>query len=125
MSFALMRTLKYAPSTAVLAHKTPTPASESELGIPSFTMVCIIFIELYAVSITCKGISVAYFVASSMASFLVSFSSVVPLGILKPKIILLKALVSSSTKNSNLFLKACPFSAYLEKCFHCSSQPAL
>src|SRR5690606_23120794 len=125
MSLAFIFTLKKAPATAAFAHIIPTAPSDREDAKPDRIISCITSIDSYAVFITLNGTSAAYFVAFSIASALNCFSSSVSFGILNPSIILLKALVSSSTKFNKVVLYCCPLTAQSEKNSHLSSQPLL
>ena len=76
-------------------------------------------------SITRKGICMAYFDACCMAACRAVFSVSLLLGRLKPSMILLKARVSSSTRNNSSSFNVCPFSAQSEYSFQLSSHPLL
>jgi hypothetical protein len=52
---ALMRTFRNAPITAALAHKAPTPASETEFGLPVSAIAFITSMLANATCLTLNG----------------------------------------------------------------------
>src|SRR5688572_17908947 len=122
---ALIRTFIYAPITELRAQSAPTPASETEFGLPVSAIAFITSMLLKLVSITLNGTSIAILVASCIALFLKLFSSSVLFGNVKAAMIRLNALVSASTRPNNSLLRASAFSAQLLNSSHLSSQPFL
>ena len=94
---ALIFTLSPAPRTAARAASTPTPASETLLGLPSSAIARQSSNTLYEACIVCNGTSVANKVASCIAIERAVFSSADSLGSPKADMIRLNASVSSST----------------------------
>ena len=122
---AFIRTFIKAPITALRAQSAPTPASDTELGLPVSAIAFIICKLPCAACITLNGISMAYLVASCMVAVRKIFSSSVAFGNAKAVMIWLNALVSASTSFSNSFLHCSPFSAQLLNSSQRSSHPFL
>src|SRR6266478_1682383 len=119
----LIRTFNAAPSTHARVARAPTPTSETEFGFPFSTISQSSWYDFDAVSITLSGTLAAYFVADSIAAERAAFSSADSLGKANASITLLKAAVSSSTRNRSSSFSCCALTAQSLKYLSLSSQP--